>query len=336
MTIEEQDKDGAAISSPSSFSPIIEKPWIERNGFAHWAMALGWVVIGLVAFQVLGNLIGLIIIISSTQVDVSTLGDPNVLQDLVSNNLDLFFIGNTSGQLLVILGTTLLMVRMHAVKGKRNEYIRLQKGQKTALITALGIVLVVAAQPLFGFIGWLNGLAFDGLLGGTSMHEFLKNAQDTSLQAINSFLSEEGVLFVALFHVGIIPSFCEEVMFRGYVMRSFEKRMGIAWAIALSSLLFGLYHLQLGIFLALGSIGLLLAILTWASDSLIPAMVGHFVNNGGVVMLTILSPAFAEAQQPESYEPSIPLILASAFITGAIIYLLVKIKRSSLVVDGNI
>jgi len=28
-----------------------QPPWVERNGFAHWAVALGWIFVALIGFQ---------------------------------------------------------------------------------------------------------------------------------------------------------------------------------------------------------------------------------------------------------------------------------------------
>jgi hypothetical protein len=33
-------------------------PWVERNGFAHWAVAFGWVLIALIAFNIVGAIVG--------------------------------------------------------------------------------------------------------------------------------------------------------------------------------------------------------------------------------------------------------------------------------------
>lgn len=49
---------------------------------------------------------------------------------------------------------------------------------------------------------------------------------------------------VALFLVAfMIQSACEEIMFRGYLMPLFGRKIGMFWAVMLSSLLFALFHI---------------------------------------------------------------------------------------------
>ena len=333
----EQDQASETLDTESLLksSAKYDKPWVERNGFPHWVMALFWVVVGLVSFQLVGNIIGLILIIVVKQPDL-TAPTPEFLQELVETNLDLFFIGNTSGQILIILSASLLMMRMHALKGKRASFIRWQKGNNTLLITVLGVVLFIVGQPLVTFIGWLNESAFQAIAGGTEFYQFFNDLQTTSADAIGNFLSQPGVMVLALFHVALVPAICEEVMFRGYIMRAFEKNTTVIKAIVFSSLLFGAYHIQLGNLLPLSLLGFFMAYLAWASDSLIPAMVGHFVNNGSAVVLSILVPDFAQSLDVQNYEPSYLLVTASLVFTVAIIYILIKIKHKSTQVDGAI
>ena len=79
-------------------------------------------------------------------------------------------------------------------------------------------------------------------------------------------------------------------MYRGYVQRSLEKSWGIWAAIIISGLIFGAYHLQITRILPLAALGMLFAYITYVSNSLIPAMVAHLVNNGGQVILSTIYP----------------------------------------------
>ena len=80
---------------------------------------------------------------------------------------------------------------------------------------------------------------------------------------------------------------CEETGFRGYMQQPIEHRYGAPAAIFVSSLFFTLIHLTKGwamvgmvpiVFMA----GVLLGLLAWSSNSLIPSIIGHIVMDIGL------------------------------------------------------
>ncbi len=76
---------------------------------------------------------------------------------------------------------------------------------------------------------------------------------------------------------------CEEVGFRGYMQRPIERRHGPFIAILISSVMFAVIHLNKGFEVAPGMFaitlgaGVLLGIIAWASNSLIPTIIGHAI-----------------------------------------------------------
>jgi len=85
-------------------------------------------------------------------------------------------------------------------------------------------------------------------------------------------------LYFLTFAVIAGPIF-EELFFRGLLLRTFLKRYSITKAIWLSAAFFALFHLNpWQAFLALPA-GLFFAWLTWWTESLIPAIVGHVAMN---------------------------------------------------------
>ena len=112
-------------------------------------------------------------------------------------------------------------------------------------------------------------------------------------------------------------------------MRALEKSGGIVMALIVSSLLFGAFHLQLTNLLPLATLGFLLAYVTYITDSLIPAMVAHLVNNGGQVIIGVLFPSTLDLTQPENFDLPIYLVVLSFVVTGALLYVMINIKRRS-------
>lgn len=87
---------------------------------------------------------------------------------------------------------------------------------------------------------------------------------------------------------------CEEIMFRGYVQRAYE-RWG-AWAgILISGSLFALYHLRFQGLFALIPVSLLLGFVAWRSHSLWPGIVLHAVHNS-IASILIIATSFFSVQ----------------------------------------
>lgn len=292
-------------------------PWVERNGFAHWAMAIAWVFFALVAFNIVGAIVGVIGVLSTT----GTL-DPQTMMDELNNNFDVLFLANSSGQILIMGLATLLIVKLHAIKGKRKEFLRLKFTKNTWQVTSVGAILFIVAQPTILFLGWLNSFV--------PVPEVMAEMQETMAEMISNFLRSENVLLMGVFHIGLVPAICEEVMYRGYVQRAFEKSWGIVAAILISGAIFGAYHLQISNFLPLATLGVFLAYLTYISDSLIPAMVAHFVNNGGQVIASNFYPEMLDQKISPEMDIPVILVLLSVGATVALLYYLKSLKTESL------
>lgn len=88
----------------------------------------------------------------------------------------------------------------------------------------------------------------------------------------------------------IVAAIAEEMLFRGLIQRSLEHLQDIATAIALSAIIFSLFHFNIWWMIQITLLGLVLGYITWESDSLWPAILIHGINN----LLSILSANAAE------------------------------------------
>lgn len=86
------------------------------------------------------------------------------------------------------------------------------------------------------------------------------------------------MLFVNLTMTALLPAICEEVTHRGLLLKNYST-LGYKKAILISSLLFGLTHLNIEQFFFATIIGLLLGTITVLTGNIIPAMIVHFMNN---------------------------------------------------------
>ena len=92
-------------------------------------------------------------------------------------------------------------------------------------------------------------------------------------------------LLATLALVALTPAICEEALFRGPILRGLCARIGPAAAVALTGLLFGVFHLELSRILPTALLGVLLSLVALASGSILPAMLAHFLNNATLIGL---------------------------------------------------
>jgi membrane protease YdiL (CAAX protease family) len=277
-------------------------------------MAISWVLIALIAFNIVGAVVGVIgVLATSDSLDMET------MVEQLSSNFDILFLANSSGQILVMALATLLIVKLHAVKGERKEFLRLKLSENVWQVTAVGAILFIVAQPTILFLGWLNSFI--------PVPQVMAEMQETMAEMIANFLRSDNVLLLGVFYIGVVPAICEEIMYRGYVQRAFEKSWGIVAAILISGAIFGAYHLQISNFLPLATLGVFLAYLTYISDSLVPAMVAHFVNNGGQVIASNFYPEMLDEKITPEMDIPVFLVIVSLALTTGILYYLYSLKH---------
>ena len=93
-------------SEDFSFTPTVVHSWAEKNGFAHWVIALIWLVVVLILFQVVAGIV-FIGLIMATGGSI----DPANAMASMTENIDLLFIGNSVGQILFLGLATFIVVR---------------------------------------------------------------------------------------------------------------------------------------------------------------------------------------------------------------------------------
>ncbi len=111
---------------------------------------------------------------------------------------------------------------------------------------------------------------------------------DTEGAASPTFL-EGGTVFVVLLALLalLVAPVCEELFFRGFVLGGLTGRFGFWKAATISSLLFGLAHVEPIKIFPLFVLGLLLAGAYYRSRQLWSSVLAHFLNNG-IALLSML------------------------------------------------
>ena len=143
--------------------------------------------------------------------------------------------------------------------------------------------------------------------------------RDTMMAQISLTKNYSKTIFEFLqitFFIAIIPAICEEILFRGYLMQNILVRNSPRIAIIFSALIFSIIHFNICGFLPIFFIGLYLGMLVYITNSIIPAMLLHFLNN----FLVIISVNFGTSI---NYQQSTPIWLAFLLLIlgGALILL---------------
>ena len=129
--------------------------------------------------------------------------------------------------------------------------------------------------------------------------------------ALDPGLEIEGLqgLFALLLIAAVLPAVCEECLFRGAIQGVLERR-GPVFSILVSGLLFGLFHLDPWRILPAAFLGCVFGWLTYRTQSLMPAILGHFANNATAVTAGYL---FSEADAfPSWLLPSLAVLFLAA------------------------
>ena len=93
------------------------------------------------------------------------------------------------------------------------------------------------------------------------------------------------------FAIGLLAPICEEIVFRGAVLRVLLRWTSRHWlAIAVSALLFALVHANPAQMPHAFLVGLLLGWLYYRTDSILPGIVIHWVNNSAAYVVYNLYP----------------------------------------------
>ena len=132
-------------------------------------------------------------------------------------------------------------------------------------VIGLSVVLGIVVFILNIFVS----SAFNGLIG-------LFGFERSGGEVISSY--SFSTLILDVIFTALLPAICEEVAHRGMLYRSMRP-YGVGKAILISSLLFGLLHLNIEQFFYATIIGVVLAFITERTNSIIPAMIIHFMNN---------------------------------------------------------
>ncbi|NLW22684.1 MAG: CPBP family intramembrane metalloprotease [Tissierellia bacterium] len=137
----------------------------------------------------------------------------------------------------------------------------------------------------------------------------------------------------SFFIIALTPGICEEIMFRGLVLNSYEK-LGRIKALIYSSLLFGLFHFNLQNLLGPIFLGLIFGIIRNKTNSLFSSIIAHTANNTIALTIGYIAAGMEESMNVSVNSVELPEASTWVFIganlvfvsllAGIVVYKLIK------------
>ncbi|MDX1530530.1 MAG: CPBP family intramembrane glutamic endopeptidase [Rhodothermales bacterium] len=277
--------------------PFALTGWAERQRFSPLLAAALVFVSGFVAYQLVGTVLAAALLVIQVQGSGEVL-DPAGLMGLLAEHPATVFGSNAVGQVAGFFVLVLLATRLHTPEPA--PFLRLRRPD--------GVQLALAGGGLFAllpFVSWIGEVNLR-----VPLPEGLMEWEAQQAALLEQILGGELNVVLALLFVAVTPAICEELMFRGYLQRQVERRLGVVWSIVLIGLLFGLFHLRFTQALPLTVLGLYLGFVVWVTGSLWSGVLVHLLNNGFAVIASDVARRHPDLDPVALEEVSAPWYLA--------------------------
>lgn len=125
---------------------------------------------------------------------------------------------------------------------------------------------------------------------------------------------EGGGIVLAILVIAVLPAIMEETVFRSLMLSSMKK-LGTVWCVLICGLLFSLVHHSPAQTVYQFICGCVFALVAIRSDSVLPTVVSHFLNNAFVIIMCRLG--FADTVLPMPF-----YIVSGVFFVASMVYLI--------------
>lgn len=111
---------------------------------------------------------------------------------------------------------------------------------------------------------------------------------------------------LGMFVIAVAPGICEEVMFRGTILSSYDK-LGSKKSILITAILFGFFHFNIMNLVGPIFLGIILGILVYKTNSIYASILGHTLNNGIALTIGYLITKYSlDIEEIASNAPALP------------------------------
>ena len=170
-------------------------------------------------------------------------------------------------QIVVMFAIPMLMYSLLTKKSLKDTLndTRLKKVTTNTIIISIGLGFVLY------FINTFVADTFASIIAMFGYETISSGASQTTITY--------GTLLKELILSCILPGFCEEFLHRGIMLHANKKYSNPKFCLIISSILFGLIHLNIRQFFYAAILGFLMGYTTLIADSIVPSIIAHFMNN---------------------------------------------------------
>lgn len=235
-------------------------------------------------------------------------------------------------QLLSAIGLFIVPPILYAIISAKKKLEKLSLNKVGNPINYLLIfVLMFISAPALSWIVEINaGMVLPDFMSG--IEQWMRTSEAQAEQLTKAFLTFDGLgsLIYILLLVAVVPAVGEELLFRGVLQKIFiqwtkNPHLGI-W---ITAFLFSALHMQFFGFFPRMLLGAVFGYVFLWSKSLWLPILGHFINNGSVVILSYFAPELMEDSDISFFsgnEYEMLYYIASLILTIALIFLIRKVN----------
>ncbi|MBS4029422.1 MAG: CPBP family intramembrane metalloprotease [Ignavibacteriales bacterium] len=273
-------------SEPISFESIVEIPpsiISPKFRMSYTTYALLVLVVVFFTYQIVGGLLAV-----------------GIFGANFSENTNGVRIATMLSQFLFLLVPTLLFARYQSTDLKK--FFRLNKPKGEQIVWAI-IGVFSLSQALQVVVTLQEKIPLPKEL--QSLIDTFKQMMEEMFKSLVTAHTFPELLFV-IFVVAIVPSICEEILFRGLVQQNLERGLGTKRGFIITGILFGAYHLNPFLIIPLCVLGIYFSFLVAQSGSIWVSIAAHFVNNflAALAVYLNLGDDFLVAGKPEELSMS--------------------------------
>ncbi len=186
-----------------------------------------------------------------------------------------------AGQILFILLPALLFAKWFYEDVSFIIRYKIPK-PKEIILFSVGMIIIIPLLQNYMFIQnyFITELANKYPLVN-SLKETFDSINDMVDKAYEGLLSSGSVIegFFVIIVVAVVPAICEEVLFRGFIQKSFELKMTKFKAALITASFFGIYHFSPYGLVPLVLLGFYFGFAAYLSGSIFVPIFLHFINN---------------------------------------------------------
>jgi membrane protease YdiL (CAAX protease family) len=246
--------------APSS-SPL---PFVERYGIPPVVFAFLCLLVVFVLYQVIGGFLTLLFVGGK----------------VTAENVMMHRVFTMCGQVLFILIPTLLFARLLDHRFSRVFPWRVPRTGET-IFAVLSLLFLQQVLQIVLFFQ-------DRIPLPENLREIVEPARKMIEEMFRTLVSANGLpeLLFVLLVVSVTPAIVEELLFRGLVQASFQRRLKPIRAAIWTGVIFGLFHFNPFALVPLAALGCFFGFIRMRSKSIVIAMTVHFLNNTLAVVVS--------------------------------------------------